>query len=306
LTLPELHGLVRRMTNLRLLAATLSVLLLVAGCKGDPNQPAYWEKALSQSKSKKDKLKKIEDLRSLKTLDKSFLPMLHTRLGAEKTAEVKAALVVAIGGLKDPSSVDPLIDSFDWAAADRDAKDLNKKVASALSAIGDAKAAPTLVKCLALKDNYTVIAAIDGLATMRAKEAVDPLIQLARSEEVDPFISKVAIQALGDIGNPKATDSLIEMMFKERRGVSFYVESSFALYQFGKSITPPLLGVLEGTDKARLQWAEKQSILPAAMTAKVAQVLGDLHENKAEPGLLNALKFNHEHPDRIKKKLGSK
>ncbi|MBK7862023.1 MAG: HEAT repeat domain-containing protein [Archangiaceae bacterium] len=119
-------------------------------------------------------------------------------------------------------------------------------------------------------------------------------MKFARDENTEPFLSKKAIQALGDVGDPKAAEALVDMMFKERRGVSFYVESSYALYQIGDSVSPLLLPVLEGTDKERFKWAEKNNILAPALTAKAAQVLGDLHDLKAEKGLLAALKFNNE------------
>src|SRR5215210_1789873 len=102
-------ALVRAMRKLFLV---VSLSLAVGGCKGDPNKPEYWEKAIGGAKNKKEKLRKLDDLRS------------------------------------------------------------NKEIANALGEIADPKAAGTLLKCLNLKDNYTVIAAVDGLGQMKAKEAV--------------------------------------------------------------------------------------------------------------------------------------
>src|SRR4051794_8719713 len=235
----------------------LAVSISLSGCKGDPNKPEYWEKAIGAAKSKKEKMRRVDELRSHKGIDKSFLPMIHKRLAEEKLPEVKGKLAQILGEIKDPSSVDPLTDALDWTAADGDAKGMNKEIAVALGNIADAKAAPALLKCLNLKDNYTIIAAVEGLGSMRAEEGVEPLIKFARDENTEPFLSKKAIQALGDIGDAKASDALVDMMFKERRGVSFYVESSYALYQIGDSVTPLLLPVLEGSDKERFKWAEK-------------------------------------------------
>src|SRR6185436_18504249 len=105
-------GLVRAMK--RSFPGVVLLLLSVAACKGDPNKPEYWEKAIGGAKSKKEKMRKLEDLRSLKTLDKSFLPMIHKRLADEKAPEVKGKLAQIAGELKDPSSVDPLTDAVDW------------------------------------------------------------------------------------------------------------------------------------------------------------------------------------------------
>ncbi|MBK7862022.1 MAG: HEAT repeat domain-containing protein [Archangiaceae bacterium] len=148
----------------------LLLLLAVSACKGDPTKPEYWDKAIGGAKSKKDKLRKLDDLRSLKTLDKSFVPMLHKRLAEEKGPDIKGKVAQILGELKDPSSVDPLTDAIDWTAAEGDSKGMNKEIAIALGNIADPKAAPALLKCLNLKDNYTVIAAIEGLGQMRAKK----------------------------------------------------------------------------------------------------------------------------------------
>jgi HEAT repeat protein len=207
---------------------------------------------------------------------------------------VKGKLALILGGLKDPSSVDPLTDAIDWNAAEGDSKGMNKEIAVALGSIGDGRAAPTLMKCLNLKDNYTVIAAVEGLGELKAKEAVDVLMKFATDENTEPFLSKKAIQALGEVGDARAVPALIRMMFKERRGVSFYVESSYALYQIGQPSADALMPVLEGQDKELMKWAEANRIMAPALPAKAAQVLGDLHDMRAEKGLLNSLKFDHQ------------
>src|SRR3954464_13516236 len=96
----------------------LALFVVVSGCKGDPNKPEYWEKAIGGAKSKKEKIRRLDDLRSLKSLHKSFLPMIHKRLADEKSPEVKGKLAQIAGELKDPSSVDPLTDAIDWTAAE--------------------------------------------------------------------------------------------------------------------------------------------------------------------------------------------
>jgi len=51
--------------------------------------------------------------------------------------------------------------------------------------------------------------------------------------------------------------TLIKMMMKERRGVSFYVESSFSLYQIGKPAADLLVPTAEGQDKEILKWRKR-------------------------------------------------
>ena len=51
-----------------------------------------------------------------------------------------------LGEAKDASSVDPLINAFDYGASESNEKAMNKEVAIALGSIGDKKAAPALLK----------------------------------------------------------------------------------------------------------------------------------------------------------------
>jgi HEAT repeat protein len=279
------------------LLSLAAALVTLPSCKGDPNTPEYWDKALSNAKKIKERNRVLEDLRESKKLSPQYLPMLHQHLASEKQAEVKGPLARILGELKDPSSVQPLIDALDLGNADTAANAMNKEITTALGEIGDPKATPTLLRLLKVKDNYTRIEAINALGDMKAAEATLPLMEIATDESGEPFISKKAIQALGSIGDPKSVSALVKMMFKERRGTSFYVESSFALYQIGQAGADATLPLLKGEDKAMIAWAAENKIIEQALWAKSAQVLGDLHDARAEKALLDRLKFESEFLD---------
>ena len=273
-------------------------LVLLAGCSKDPSTPEYWEGRFGEGKSKKEKKKAIEELRSSKHMGKAMVPMLNKRLDAEKSPEVKASLARLLGEAKDPSSIEPLMNAMDLAASDSDARTMNKEIAIAMGEIGDPKAVPALLKLIKVKgDNYTVIAAIEALGELKAKEAVEPLSEVAGDEAIETFITKKAIMALGDIGDPAAVPVVVKDMFKERKGVSFYMEASFALYQFGQPAADALLPVVEQKDKALFDWAEKNNIKDVALLAKSAQVEGDLHDMRAEKALVGFLNFKSEFDD---------
>ncbi len=274
--------------------AVLVASLALVGCKGDPSKPEYWQKAISGGKVKKDRQKAIEELRSGKRMNASFLPMLHGLLASEKHAEVKKDLARLIGEQKDPSSVEPLTTALDMGNPDREGQALNKEIANALTAIGDKKAIPTLKKLAKMRDPFTQVEAVDGLGALQATEAVDDLMELASNEATEAFITKKAIIALGNIGDPKAVPVLVNMMFKERKGISFYVESSFSLYQIGAPAADALLPVVTGEDKKLLAWAEQNRVLEAALFAKAAQVLGDLLDARAEKPLLARLGYENQ------------
>jgi HEAT repeat protein len=277
-------------------ALSVAVLALV-GCKGDPSSPQYWDKELNAAHHTKDRVRAIADLRESGKANASFLPMLHAHLGSDKQSEVRAALAQVLGDLKDPSSVGPLTDALEMGSTDSAGNAMNKEICGALAKIGDAKSTPALLRLLKSRDNYVRIEAINALGTLKAKEAVDPLLEIALDDQGERFISKKAIEALGNIADPKAVPTLVRMMFKERQGVSFYSESSFALFQIGRPASDALMDLVKGDDKSTWSWVKQNNILEPAVYAKAAQVLGDLHDSRAEATLLKNLTFNSEFLD---------
>lgn len=278
-------------------ALLLALSLWFAGCKSDPSTPEHWDKRLADAKGTKGKVKAVEDLRSSKHMGPAMLPMLRKHLESEKAPEVKGAIARVLGEQKDKDAVDALIASVDLAGSDRADREMNIELGRALGLIGDPRGTAPLLKFLNSKDIPTAIEGVECLGALKAKEAVAPLIELVASEATQNFLTKKAIIALGDIGDPKAVPVLVKMMFKERTGVSFYVEASFALYQLGTPAADALLPVLDDKDKELLDWATKSGIKPVALPLKAAQVLGDLHEMRAEKTLLSMLAYKSEFDD---------
>ncbi|HYI00339.1 HEAT repeat domain-containing protein [Hyalangium sp.] len=279
--------------------AALSLALALAvlsGCKGDPKTPEYWEKQLSSAKKKDGRVQVLETLRTSGNLQESFLPMLHGKLASEKRPEVKAALARTIGDLKSPSSLEALQAALDPGATDSDTALANKELAAALGKLGDPRAAPALTELLRAKDSYTRIEAIQALGILRAPGAVEPLLKLASNEDAEPFLSKKAIEALGRIGDPRAVPLLMRMLTKERKGISFYVESSFALYQVGTPAVDAVIAAMENRDAELAKWAKDNGVHPASYVMKGAQVLGDLRDRRGEAVLTKQLSFTNEEP----------
>lgn len=279
------------------LSTSLSLLLALTGCRGDPSSPEYWDKALNSAHHTKDRVRVLDDLREAGQAKATFLPMLHNHLSQDKQSEVRGAIARVLGDLKDPSSVGPLTDALEMGSTDSAGNAMNKEIAQALGRIGDAKAGPTLMRLLKSRDNYVQIEAINALGALKAKEAVEPLLEIAMDDKGERFISKKAIEALGNIADPKAVPTLVRMMFKERQGVSFYAESSFALFQIGKPASNALVEVVNGDDKSTWSWVKQNNILEPAVYAKSAQVLGDLHDARAEQTFIKNLGFNSEYLD---------
>ena len=274
-----------------------SLLGPVAGCtRAEPDSPEYWEKTLSRTRRAADEVRVLEAMRSSGHVDKGFLPMLHAQLAEARSAEVRSSLARIIGPLADSSSVEPLSRALVLSAPRGGDHGANGELAAALARTGDARAIPPLVKLLAVEDSYTRVEAANALGALRAKEAVEPLARLATDDAVDAQVTRRAIEALGRIGDARAVPALVRMLTQERRNVSFYPESSFALFQLGRPAGDALLPVLEGKDAQLASWAQGRRILPASYYSKAAQVLGDLRDRRAEGALMQRLAFSDGDP----------
>src|SRR5260370_17776529 len=117
----------------------------------------------------------------------------------------------------------------------------------------------------ASRDPYTEMEVIREWGALKAKSAVEPLIEIIVEQRAEPFIVKKAIQALGEIGEPRAVPALVPLLFMEKRGGSFYVESSFALFQIGRPASDALLAVLRGEDKELLSRARPKRAITRAI-----------------------------------------
>lgn len=275
-------------------AGLLVVLGLGAGCQGDPKTPAYWEKAVTKAKRPQDRTRIFVALRESKVVNAQFLPFLHGMLGSDVPGEVRQEVVRLIGTVKDPSSVQPLIGALEWGNADVALRGMNKEIANALAEFPlSTESGATLIRLLKNNDMPTRIAAAKALGKLQSKDAVDPLIAMVSDESSEPLVIQKGIEALGDLGDPRAVDVLVQLMFKEPKRVSFYGPSSFALFQLGAPSATRLLPILSGQDKPFRAWAEENGVHEPALYAKAAQVLGDLGDKRAVPGLVSRLNFQH-------------
>ena len=267
---------------------------LVSACQGDPSKPPYWVKKLD-SKRVAERVEAANRLRKFK--DTADAPAVAALL-KDEDPRVKAAAAEAVGELGDKSVVPQLIDGLDFTAGgstDREGRainEANKQIAIALGQLRDKQAVPALLKLTHSKDSVVKLEAVRTLGQLRDPAAVDTLMDIATDENTEPFIAKKAIMALGLIGDPKAVPAIERMLFKERKGISFYAESSFAVFEIGEPAATPLIALLDGRDKAMEKWAEENNVLPEALFAKTAQVLGDIADPRAVKGLIGKLTYS--------------
>jgi HEAT repeat protein len=132
---------------------------------------------------------------------------------------------------------------------------------------------------------------VDALGRIGDPAAVDALVRTATGEKVEPFTARKALLALGRIGDQRAGEAVLRMLFEERPGVSFFPEASFAAVQIGPPMAAPLLAVLEGRDEKLQAWARAHGVVPGALYAKSAQLLGDVGGADAVPALVKKLAY---------------
>lgn len=275
----------------------------VTGCQSDPNSPDTWIKKLDD-KSVKVQVDAIEHLEGLG--DKAAVPSLVAQL--KDGGAVKVAAIRALGKFKDPTIAPALIDAIDLSVgagsdeASKEANEANKQIAQLLGDFRDKSAVKPLIELATRsKDPFVRVEAVNSLGVIGDTSAVEPLSKIATDELTDNFVTKKAIQALGNIGDPSAVPAIVKMMFRERKGVSFFAEASYATFQIGQSASDPLLTVLEGKDDDLKKFCDAHDIFIEATYAKAAQVLGDLNEKRSIPVLVKYI--NYEHKDLLRQLL---
>ncbi|MFH1808015.1 MAG: HEAT repeat domain-containing protein [Pseudomonadota bacterium] len=253
-----------------------------------PKDAKYWGSKLIKDPKLREQA--VSELKKLK--DPACVPDLIAALKID--GDHRGDVAFLLGELKDKSAVPALVAGIDYAVGagrDKESKSKNSantKIAEALGKIGDMTAAEPLIKMLKSRDQYVQLAAVRALGVLKAPQAVEPLMDITENNE-NNFMIKNAIMSLGDIGDAKAIPLLIKMMFFER-GVSFYRESSYALFQFGRDAVPALLDAYEGKNEQ----VASLKLDPAVAPAKVAVVLGDIGDPRGLPVIRKIATFDDE------------
>jgi HEAT repeat protein len=269
-------------------APLLLVLALGAGftaCDSGPKpgeEGVYWgKKALEGDlKSRETAMTHLVQLK-----DPKSLPALQGVMKSD-AVDLKPQAAQLIGEIGDAQSVDALVEGVDWNAGagsdrkSRKAATANERIAQALPRVakpGDEKAIEALKRLSGSNHLNTQLAAVIGLGELDAKSAVQDLIDIADGHP-NNFMVKNAIMSLGKIGDEKAIPILVKMLFFER-GVSFYREASYALFELGKPSVSPLIQVYQG----KYEPISELHVEAGIMKAKALEVLTDIGDERVIP-----------------------
>lgn len=272
--------------------AAACFLLVLAAC-GNPTDPEGWAKRAESRSRMDEKLQALAEARKAPGDRKKAVPPLVEILRQAPKARAQAAL--ALGEFGDPAAVKPLLDALDLASQDRDVLDANRYIADALGALRAKEAVPALTRLVSSPDGYLQVAAVDALGRIGDPAAIDTLLAVATGAP-EPFTAKKALLALGRIGDPRAGPAVLKLLFEDRGGVTLFPEASFAASQIGKPLAQPLLAILEGKDAALSAWAREHRVVPGALYAKSAQLLGDVGGPDAVPALVGKLGYTDADP----------
>ncbi len=269
------------------LAATC---LAALACQGTPHDAAGWARAAVRHNRVQEKLEALEQARKAPGDRVAATPALVSLL--KEGPKVRAAAALVLGEFGDPAAVKPLLEAVDLRqGGDRIAEtyDANRRIAEALGKLRAREAVPVLIQLTRSPDGFTQVAAVDALGEVGDPAAVETLAAIATSDDAEPFTSKKALLALGKIGDARGVPAVVRMLFRERRGVTFFPEAAVAASAIGAPAVEPLLAVLEGRDQALAAWARQAGGVEGALRAKAAQVLGDLGDPRAVPALVKTL-----------------
>jgi HEAT repeat protein len=276
------------MRNLRLLCT------IALGACASKDDPRYWIDRL-----KDDDPKVVEE--AVDQLGKLGKPEAVEPLCALWAKHPREEILTAILTLKDKpgfrkeQAVPTLIAALDFTEETYHAANV---AAEALGNFKATAAVPALVavldKKLSLKSraNLTKLTAIQALGKIGGPEATDGLLRALErpAEEQDFPIAMAAALALGDIGDPKAVRPLIRGLFYTGRGLQMYANARVALVKIGPPAVPPLIDAHQRHDQDLEEVAKKLEFVPGILEFKTALALGELRDPRAIPALRATLK----------------
>ena len=155
-------------------------------------------------------------------------------------ADVRRAVVEALGAIKSEMAVEPLIARLE----DKDA-DVRRAVAQALGTIKSEMAVEPLIARLEDKDADVRRAVAQALGTIKSETAVKPLI--ARLEDKDAGVRRVVAQALGAIKSETAVEPLIARLEDKDADVRKAVAQALGAIK-SETAVEPLIARLEDED----------------------------------------------------------
>ncbi|MCD6412845.1 MAG: HEAT repeat domain-containing protein [Elusimicrobia bacterium] len=154
-------------------------------------------------------------------------PALIKALG-DKNRNVRAAVIVAFGYLRDKSAVEPLMNYY------KSEDDLGLRISAlnVLGVLGDEKALPLMIESLKDKNSRIRTIAAQALGRLRNPKATKPLLEATRDS--DKNVRLYAVRSLGEVGNKEVVKDLEKLIEKEKNN-SVKIEFARSLGRLGSA-----------------------------------------------------------------------
>ena len=223
-------------------------------------------------------LGKIKDPRAVE-------PLIAT-LRRDKDSLVRRDAARALGRIKDPRAVEPLI----YALKDKK-ESVRLFAAKALGKIKDPRAVEPLIAALKDKNERVRWSAAEVLGRIKDPRAVEPLIYDLKDK--DNVVRYVAAEALGKIKDPRAVKPLIATLRKDMRGLPFFLDAKVrwhAAEALGRIKDPrvvePLIAALKDENQS-VRWRAAEALGKIKDPRAVEPLIAALKEMSAEGALKN-------------------
>jgi HEAT repeat protein len=265
----------------RLRAAAVEAIGLVRGAGSEPDARSLG--ALERALGDSDPAVRQAALVAIGRLDRDRAQAVTVALAArldDDNAGVRQRACDVLGRLGDARAVIPLL-----ARLGDGSRDVRAAALDALGQLGDERAAPAMIRLLADPAEEVRAQAVQALGRVRARAAVGPLAELVE-HGADPMRGRAAF-ALGQIGGESVVAPLVAALGRDE------VRSAAreALGRVGGPSVAPLI--------ARLPAASGEEL------GAIVDVLGELHDLRAAPALLDELDRGHAARERIVDALGA-
>ncbi len=183
-------------------------------------------------------------IKKMPDLDKHQYQDIVTSKLKEKNAEIRVNAVMALRGIGDAKSVEPLI-----KALEDENESVCMNAADALGWIGNAEAVGPLIKALRDDTINVRLQAAPALGRIGDTKAVVPLIEALKSENESVHVN--AAYALGCIGDAKAVVPLIEALKEADESVRVNVANALGSIGDAKAIEPLTEALKDENERVR-------------------------------------------------------
>jgi HEAT repeat protein len=189
-----------------------------------------------------------------------------------KSSHVRGKAAVTLGVLGDKRAVKPLLKAL---KEDEDRK-VRSQAAWALGIVKEAgEASEALVD--SLTDSKVRAGAMESLAVIGGKTAIEGLVSFAKNEEHDMYDRKSALHAIGQIGGKEALQAVKPLFGKTDEPYSTLPQ---VLARLGKGALDFLKAALEETGDKDVEVVRQCQLTLSAMRAEAVPLLLDLLESK--------------------------